>query len=110
MSTKLTQIMEAEKKVKEEVAKAKQEAEQIVNDAIAQAVLEANQIHLETDQKIKNLLSEKKQKLAQIDAKLAMAVQKENEKAVNVVTQKMAVVAERLYEEVIGYDKTSKKD
>ena len=60
MTEQFDKIIKAERKIKEEIAKANLQKEELLASALDEGTIEANKINEETDTKIKEKLAEKK--------------------------------------------------
>ena len=59
MTEQFDKIIKAERKIKEEIAKANLQKEELLASALDEGTIEANKINEETDTKIKEKLAEK---------------------------------------------------
>lgn len=104
MTEQFDKIIKAERKIKEQIAKANLEKEELLASALDEGTLEANKIHEETDAKIKEKLAEKKLKLNETDEKLQNVVKKEEEKIAKKVSTKTDKIIEKIFKEALNDD------
>lgn len=104
MTEQFDKIIKAERKIKEQIAKANLEKEKLLASALDEGTLEANKIHEETDAKIKEKLAEKKLKLNETDEKLQNVVKKEEEKIAKKVSTKTDKIIEKIFKEALNDD------
>jgi len=104
LTEQFDKIIKAERKIKEQIAKANLEKEKLLASALDEGTLEANKIHEETDAKIKEKLAEKKLKLNETDEKLQNVVKKEEEKIAKKVSTKTDKIIEKIFKEALNDD------
>lgn len=104
MTEQFDKIIKAERKIKEQIAKANLQKEELLASALDEGTLEANKIHEETDAKIKEKLAEKKLKLNETDEKLQNVVKKEEEKIAKKVSTKTDKIIEKIFKEALNDD------
>lgn len=104
MTEQFDKIIKAERKIKEQMAKANLQKEELLASALDEGTVEANKIHEETDAKIKEKLAEKKQKLNETDEKLQNVVKKEEEKIAKKVSTKTDKIIEKIFKEALNDD------
>lgn len=104
MTEQFDKIIKAERKIKEQMAKANLQKEELLASALDEGTLEANKIHEETDAKIKEKLAEKKLKLNETDEKLQNVVKKEKEKIAKKVSTKTDKIIEKIFKEALNDD------
>lgn len=104
MTEQFDKIIKAERKIKEQIAKANLQKEELLASALDEGTLEANKINEETDAKIKEKLAEKKLKLNETDEKLQNVVKKEEEKIAKKVSTKTDKIIEKIFKEALNDD------
>lgn len=104
MTEQFDKIIKAERKIKEQIAKANLQKEEFLASALDEGTLEANKINEETDAKIKEKLAEKKLKLNETDEKLQNVVKKEEEKIAKKVSTKTDKIIEKIFKEALNDD------
>lgn len=104
MTEQFDKIIKAERKIKEQMAKANLQKEELLASALDEGTVEANKIHEETDAKIKEKLAEKKLKLNETDEKLQNVVKKEEEKIAKKVSTKTDKIIEKIFKEALNDD------
>lgn len=104
MTEQFDKIIKAERKIKEQMAKANLQKEELLASALDEGTLEANKINEETDAKIKEKLAEKKLKLNETDEKLQNVVKKEEEKIAKKVSTKTDKIIEKIFKEALNDD------
>ncbi|HHT55196.1 MAG TPA: hypothetical protein GX012_01390 [Acholeplasma sp.] len=104
MTEQFDKIIKAERKIKEEIAKANLQKEELLASALDEGTIEANKIHEETDTKIKEKLAEKKQKLSETDEKIQNVVKEEEEKIAKKVSTKTDKIIDKIFKEALNDD------
>jgi len=104
LTEQFDKIIKAERKIKEEIAKANLQKEELLASALDEGTIEANKIHEETDTKIKEKLAEKKQKLSETDEKIQNVVKEEEEKIAKKVSTKTDKIIDKIFKEALNDD------
>lgn len=104
MTEQFDKIIKAERKIKEEIAKANLQKEELLASALEEGTIEANKIKEETDTKIKEKLAEKKQKLSETDEKIQNVVKEEEEKIAKKVSTKTDKIIDKIFKEALNDD------
>lgn len=104
MTEQFDKIIKAERKIKEEIAKANLQKEELLASALDEGTIEANKINEETDTKIKEKLAEKKQKLSETDEKIQNVVKEEEEKIAKKVSTKTDKIIDKIFKEALNDD------
>lgn len=104
MAAQLENVVKAERKVKDKIAKAQAEKAQLVLKAIEEGTDEANNIHDKTDALIQTKIAENKERINEIDEKLQNVVKLENDKMVEKVSAKIKQITEQIYKEALSND------
>jgi len=104
LTEQFDKIIKAERKIKEEIAKANLQKEELLASALDEGTIEANKINEETDTKIKEKLAEKKQKLSETDEKIQNVVKEEEEKIAKKVSTKTDKIIDKIFKEALNDD------
>lgn len=104
MAEQFDKIIKAERQIKNKIEQAYNKRDALLAKALEEGTIEANKIKEQTDNKIQEILLDKKTKLAETDEKLANVVKKEEEKIAKKVSTKTNKIVEQIFKEALSDD------